>query len=223
MKIVCSLIIGACCSFGASAQKCEGFPLMQQGKLLSVANFNRVGAPNGRVVYQVLEANQRIGQSRIHSIVFDAKGNVISDGITSVQCTGTNYLVDIHLFMSQVAVKQLRSFVGGEDRYVEYPLIMKPGEMLREARYALRAVNSEGIVSDLEVAIENRIVLGEEGLETPAGYKNCYKIKSHVTFRTQVSGITIPLSVDNIEWFSPELGIVKNEAKSYRSELISID
>lgn len=223
MKILCSLLIGACCSFGAFAQKCEGFPLMQQGKLISVSNFNRTGAPNGKVVYQVLDASPGAGIARIHSVVFDVKGNVISDGITFAQCTGTHYRADIHLFMSRLAVKQVRSFVAREDQYIEYPLMMKAGEMLRDARYALRAVNSEGIATDWEIAVEERMVQGEEQVATPLGNKLCYKITSHISCRTQVSGVTIPLRIDNTEWFSPELGIVKNEAKSYRSELTSID
>lgn len=223
MKIVSLLFIGACCSFGAFAQKCEAFPLMQEGKLVSISNFSRAGVPNGKVVYQVLEANPAASQARIHSVVFDGKGNVVSDGITFAQCTGTHYRADIHLFMSRLAVKQVRSFVAREDQYVEYPLVMKSGEMLREARYALRAVNSEGITTDWEITIENRMVQGEELVMTPFGSKLCYKIKSHINCRTQVSGVTIPLSIDNTEWFSPELGIVKNEAKSYRSELTSID
>lgn len=223
MKLVCSLIIALGCSFGVSAQKCEDFLLLRQGKLLSITNYNREGKPNGRVVHQVLEANLKNGHARIHSVVFDLKGNVISDGISFVQCTGALYRVDIHLFLSLLSIKQLRSFNASDDQFVDYPLVLNPGEVLPDARYALHAVNSEGLVTDLEVSVDSRMVIGEESVETPLGLRNCYKIKSHITCRTQVGGITIPLNVDNTEWFSPEIGIVKNEAKSYRSALTSID
>lgn len=221
MKIVCSLLIGICCSFGASAQRCDGFPMMQQGRLLSITNYNRTGAGSGKVVQQVMEVKNAL--ARIHSVVFDAKGNVISDGTSFAQCMGAHFRVGIHLILSQLPLRQLHTFNGTEDQFVEYPLLMKPGEMLRDARYALQSINSQGVATHLEIAVENRTVTGEEMIETPAGSRNCYKIVSHITLRTQVRGMTLPLSVDNTEWFSPELGIVKNEAKSYRSELTSID
>ncbi|WP_344821975.1 hypothetical protein [Rurimicrobium arvi] len=225
MKFLSSLALGSVCCFSAAAQKCEGYLLMQAGKTVTMTHYNRKGEPNGKVVYKITgaENNQGALTSTVSSEVFDSKGGILSSGTSNVQCTGNAYRADVHLVMSQQQVKQLRNFNATGDFYVDYPVNMKVGDVLKDAQYTLQSTNSEGIVTEMNVAIEERTVLAEEQVTTAAGTWNCFKIKAHITFKAQVGGLSIPLSVDNMEWFAPGVGVVRNEAKSYRSELTSVE
>lgn len=224
MKFGFSFLLIGLLSGNAIAQKCDGFYLLQNGKTITMSNYGRKDKPTGTVVYKISDVKKAGSglSAKINTQVFDDKQESVSTGEATVECNGGQYKVDMRMMLNQQQTKQLKKYKGKMDFFVEYPAGMKVGEVLKDASFTLSGEESDGIGADMEVTIDERTVLAQEKVTTPAGTWDCFKIKSHVTMKASMSGISIPFSTDNMEWFAPGFGIVKTETKSSRSEISSI-
>ncbi|HTN17382.1 MAG TPA: hypothetical protein VL092_06875 [Chitinophagaceae bacterium] len=224
MKFGFSFLLIGLLSGNAIAQKCDGFYLLQNGKTITMSNYGRKDKPVGTVVYKISDVKKAgTGLSAtVNTQVFDDKQESVSTGEATVECSGGQYKVDMRMMLNQQQTKQLKKYKAKADFFVEYPSGMKVGEVLKDASFTLNGEESDGIGADMEITIDERTVLAQEKVTTPAGTWDCFKIKSHVTMKASMGGISIPFSTDNMEWFAPGFGIVKTETKSSRSEISSI-
>jgi hypothetical protein len=224
MKLGFSFLFMLIMAGNAIAQKCDGFYLLQNGKTITVSNYGRKDKPVGTVVYKISDVKKTATglNAKVNTQVFDDKNESVSTNETVVECSGGQYKVDMRMMLNQQQMKQMKNYDVNANFFVDYPVNMKVGDVLKDADFKLEARSNEGIGADMDISIDERTVLAEEKVTTPAGTWDCFRIKSHITMKASMGGISIPFSTDNMEWFAPGFGIVKTETKSSRSEISSI-
>lgn len=211
-------------SSGSSAQSCEGYYLLQQGKTITMTNYGRKDKVTGSVVYTISKVTAAKGgvTATVHTQVKNEQNENVSSSETNVDCNGGVYHADIRMMLNQQQQKHLEKYKVQTNFFVDYPTAMKVGDVLKDARFIVEANSEDALSTDMTISIEERTVLANEQITTDAGTWDCFRIKARITLKATVGGIDIPFSSDYLEWFAPGFGIVKTEMKSYRSELTSI-
>lgn len=225
MKSFFTILIVTCSGLTATAQKCDQFYLLQNGKSVTMTSYGRKDKMTGTVVYKVSDVKKTTEglTAKINTQVFDDKQEGISTGEAQIFCNGGQYKMDLRMMLEQRQLKQMKNYNANVDFFVDYPAAMKVGDVLKDATFTLESKNKDGLNPDLEMTIEERTVLANESVTTTAGTWDCFKIKAHITIKTIIGGISIPFSTDITEWFAPGFGIIKSTTKSTRTELTALN
>jgi hypothetical protein len=196
------------------SQNCNYYYL-QNGKTAELTFYNKKGDETGKGVYAVNSANKSgsTTTAQVSSEVFNKKGKTIAKATNSVKCDNGVLMVDLKAFISPEQAEQIKATAQASDVYLSYPSTMKTGDALPDGKMNVDIQQDNGMKTNVDIKITDRKVEGEESVTTPAGTWQTFKITYKSAIKVAMMGIGIPIKSDVTEWFVPNFGTVKTEAK----------
>lgn len=208
----------------SQAQQCNGFYYLQANKKITMSLTDRKGRPSGSYVYTVsdVKSNGPVMSSKVRSEMFDESGKSVSSSECIMKCNGGTYQMDMKMLLPQQQAEQFKNMDAQTEFYLDYPAVMNTGEVLKEGTFNTNVTNDKGLEMSLEMTITDRNVLAQEQVTTAAGTWQAFKISSRCKVRTRISGIGIPFTIEQTEWFVPSFGVVKTQSKWGGTEITAI-
>ncbi|HYM92637.1 MAG TPA: hypothetical protein VET23_00730 [Chitinophagaceae bacterium] len=211
-------------AFSAFSQNCDGLYYLQNNKTVEMSITNKKGKESGKITYTVSDVQNSGGtvSSTVNSEFTDSKGKSVSKAINNIKCTGGVMMIDMKMFVPSAQQEQMGTVsAGGGEAYLEYPSVIKEGDVLKDGQFSMDFKMQSGIGAHLNVDITNRKVQGKESVTTPAGTWECFKITYHSKVVIKI-GIGIPVNADVTEWYAPSFGTVKTESGGGITEITSV-
>lgn len=205
-KLLFSLLILV--SDRAFSQDCNAYHLFTNNASMEMTITDKKGELTGTVQYKVLSVSG--GESKVTTTNFDKKGKEIVKGEGIYRCVNGAFSVDMKAMIpaeQQSGFKNMTMKLS--DSYISYPNRMSVGETLPENELTGDAFIDNMRIMGINLKVTNRKVEAKESVTTPAGTWDCYKITSTINMKTVMS-----FTIDAIEWFAPNIGVIKTE--SYR-------
>ena len=195
------------------AQDCKTSYYFREGKEVTFIRYDKDGKQSGKEVSRVTSVSNGSGSatSEWSTRKFEGDGKLKEDGTAKVICENGN--LKIGFLIPKVDGQQ------SSEAYFSYPAQMKAGQNL-EAKMELSIKGkTDGKKMDVSFKVENRKVIGNDRVSTPAGTYDAVKIQFDMNVKFKVVGIGIPMKLKVIEWYSPGLGLVKTEAYNKDGQL----
>jgi len=206
------------------SQKCSDYYFLQSNKTIEMTITNKKGKEAGKLVYNISNM-KKTGSSTsatVNSDFFDKNGKSISKAVNSVQCDNGTLMMDMKMFIPSAQQTQMGDLSAtGMVSYLEYPRMMKVGDVLKDANFSMDFKSTSGLAGHVTIDMTNRKVAGEESITTPAGTWNCYRITYHSKMNFKLL-IGFNMNADVTEWYAPGFGVVKTESENGTTEITSI-
>ncbi len=197
---------------------------LQNNKTVTIGMFDRKGNPDGKYVYKVsgVAKNSSGSSATVQSEVFDRKGKSMGGGSGAMMCKNGVLMIDMKMLLNPQQMEQFKNAkVEGKSSYMEYPTSLTVGQNLPDGKFNMDMVLDGGIAANISMEVTNRKVEAKEKTTTPAGswdaYKITYDAKTVITM-----GVSIPIKIQQTEWFVPDFGMIKSSSKWGTQELQSI-
>ena len=210
-------LIGALVFFNlvASAQ-CNQYYKVKKGTNWTMSNYDAKGKLQGKTIQKVTEYSESsdafTATFEITSV--DKKGEQTLVGSSKMECKGGVIYFDMSDMFPQEQMQSMEDFdmtVDGEN--LELPENLKVGQDLKDANVVMH-INASPMQFNFKIDITERKVIGEETLNTPAGKFECFKLSQKVFMKTMGK-----IEIHSIEWYSPEVGMVKSETYDKKNKL----
>lgn len=207
-KILCSIII-VLPFLVSKAQDCKAYIPYEKGTVTEITNYDKKGRSIG-VVTQTVTAVEHKGNNAtfsVHQVFEDPQGDgeTIETDVT-FKCVDGTFYIDMNGYMDQ---KQMQAYEGMEVKVsmeeIDIPSSYKVGQQLKDG-YIQMDVSGGPIPIKMVVSIENRKVVAEEKVTTPAGTFDCVKISQDVVTKSIMN-----MTISSIEWYAEGVGMVKTE------------
>ncbi|MCG8579089.1 MAG: DUF3108 domain-containing protein [Bacteroidales bacterium] len=207
-KILCIIAI-ALPFLSSNAQDCKAYIPYEEGTVTEITNYDKKGKSTG-VVTQTVTAVEHKGNNTtfsVHQVVGDpkSKDEIIETDIT-FKCIDGTFYIDMSGYLDQ---KQMEAYEGMEVKLsmdeINIPSSYKVGEQLKDG-YIRMEITGGPMPINMTVSVENRKILAEEKVTTPAGTFDCVKISQDVVTKAFVS-----MTISSVEWYAEGVGIVKSE------------
>ncbi|MBR9923300.1 MAG: hypothetical protein GYB31_20910 [Bacteroidetes bacterium] len=188
---------------------CEGYFPFEEGTSFTMTNYNKKGKMTSTASHELvmLEETSAGMEAAINLELTDEKGKEITSSQYNVECRDGNFILDMQNMMGS-----LQEAYGEMDADVETSGIIMPsnltvGQKLEDA-YTKIQISSSGIsVMTTEVTIENREVVGQETITTPAGTFDCMIITSNMKSKAMMVNMEFEMK----EWFAEGYGMIRSE------------
>jgi len=205
-------------NFIVSAQDCNSYFAMEEGVTSQITSYDKKDKPVAVVDYVIKEVSIAKGEktAKITSTVKDEKGELIATSNYDVRCKGDKISIDFKSMMSPQLIEQYKDMdleITGNN--IEIPNNLSVGDQLPDSNMQM-TMNMAGMNMKMNVAMNNRIVTGEETVTTPAGTFNCVVITYTSEFKM---GMTKKGTVK--QWLSKGVGMVKQEDYNGNGKLTS--
>ncbi|WP_343556231.1 hypothetical protein [Sphingobacterium sp.] len=93
-----------------------------------------------------------------------------------------------------------------------YPAEMRPGQNINNnVTFEHTGKTPEGKKATVSVKISDRKVIAKEKVTVKGGTWDCTKLSYKFSLAIKVAFIKLPFNVDAIEWYNPEVGVVKTQ------------
>lgn len=220
-------IIGLVALLGTTscfAQDCKNYYYLQNNKTVEMTIYNRKGEANGKQVYTVsnVETSRGATTGTLNSEMFSSKGKSIAKGVSQMKCTGGVLMIDMKLMLPQQQAEQFNKAEAKADNvYIEYPVTMKVGDLLKEGNMTMN-METGGLKQSMTMVVSDRKVESKENVTTSAGSWECFKITSKTKMTIRTAGIPINMNMESTEWYAPGFGVVKTQSKYGGTEITSI-
>lgn len=223
MKPILITLIMATTVQPAISQNCNYYYL-QDGRTAEITFYNKKGDENGKSVYAVTSASKSgsTASATVKTEVFSKKGKAVAKGTNNVKCDNGVLMVDLKAFISPEQAEQIKADAQASNVYLSYPASMKAGDALPDGKMNIDIQQDNGMKTNVDIKITDRKVEGQESITTPAGTWNCYKITYKSAIKVAIMGIGIPIRSDVTEWFAPNFGTIKTEAKGSTTVLTKL-
>ena len=206
-KIFTILISIFICQNAGKAQTC-GYLLLTNNAEVEMSMFDKKKEPSGKVVYKVLSSNGK--EAKVVSKVYNEKGKEMGGGEGTYKCDGNNFSFDMKAMLPSDQAKSMNMKdmeVKTNSATLNYPSNMTVGSTLPDNEFTADTYSGTMKLMGMSFKVTNRKVEAKESIATPAGTFDCFKITSNQDFKTIFN-----FNVQMIEWFSPNVGVVKTEA-----------
>jgi hypothetical protein len=219
MKIK-KIIAFAALSFMAgtlTAQDCVFYFPSEVGTKVGYNYYSKPGKLEGTSTLLVTDRKTENGNLKldIRATVFDTHEDTTISFNYAVWCDGDNFFIDMRSFLGSMNLTELGDFkITSTD--MELPARMTPGQQLKDASFTLEMTGP--IPVTMSSTITNRKVDALEKVTTPAGTFDCIKV-SYDTFSKVAF---IKTEGRTVEWYTPDIGIVRSEYYDKKGKVTSI-
>ncbi|MCU0467692.1 MAG: DUF3108 domain-containing protein [Arcicella sp.] len=197
------------------AQSC-GYLLMTNNAEVEMSMYDKKGNSSGKVIYKVISSNGT--EAKVNSKVFNEKGKELTTAEGTYKCDGKKFAVDMRAMLPGEQAKSMNMKdmeVKTNDATLYYPTNLSVGSSLPDNEFVADTYTGGMKIMSMNLRVTDRKVEGKENITTPAGTFECYKISSNQNVKAIFN-----ISMQTIEWFSPNVGIIKTE--TYRKgDLVS--
>lgn len=187
--------------------------------------YNKSHKLSGKQVYSVSNVSTKNGVTTGHitSEMFSDKNKVMGKASSTVKCTGGTLMIDMKMMLPPQQSQQLgKTDVQADAIYLDYPLVIKEGDTLKDGSFAMNINSSNGLSQSVTMNITDRKVAAKESITTTAGTWQCYKIAFKTNMKIKMAGMGIPVNFDGFEWYAPGFGVVKTDSKYGGTEITAI-
>ncbi len=198
---------------GLKSQDCPKYYPLNTGEEMEIWNYNNKKKLESKSHMVVLEGD---GQSaEILSTIYNPKDEVQAELQFEVRCTDDGMLVDIASMAGPGTVSQYEGMevdVTGDK--LTLPAHAKPGDKLDEGKMTIKILADGVPLMTMEYYITDRKVESIEDVTCDLGTFSCIKISYTMEFRGILS-----TSMKVEEWYSPEIGYVKQATYNKKGKL----
>lgn len=190
----------------SNAQTC-GYLLLKNNAEVEMSMFDKKGNPSGKVVYKVLSSNGT--EAKVNSRVLNEKGKELTNAEGTYKCDGGNFSVDMKAMLPGDQAKSMNMKdmeVKTNSATLYYPTILTVGSKLPDNEFTADTYTGGMKIMSMGLKVTDRKVESKESLTTPAGTFECYKITSNQSIKSIFN-----FSMQTIEWFAPNVGVIKTE------------
>lgn len=145
------------------------------------------------------------------------------------RCEGDRIFMNLRSLFDSPALKNSALEIEVKDAYISYPWNMKQGDVLDDATFEIITRQEGKEFMKMSTLIKDRQVESLESVTTAAGTWQCLKLKEiHLNTTTMQGRKVSGKEAKTIQWFSPEVGLVKTESYDEkgvlngRSELVGV-
>ncbi len=197
------------------AQHCPAYYPMKTGDSWELSNYTAKDKLESTMTMEVLEGDGN--SAEILATTKDDTGEQVSEAQFEVRCTDDGMLVDV---ASMAPTSNMNQYEGMEINIkgdqLEIPATGNAGDALEGGKMEFQVLNNGVPIMTMKYYITHRKIAGFEDVECPLGTYNCMKISYNMEFRGILSNTT-----KTINWFSPEIGIVKTATYNKKNKLQS--
>lgn len=200
-----------------TAQDCVFYFPSEVGTKVGYNYYSKPGKLEGSSTLLVTDRKTEKGNLKleIRATVFDTHEDTTITFDYAVWCDGDNFFIDMRSFLGSMNLAELGEFkITSTD--MELPARMTPGQQLKDASFILEMTSP--IPVTMTSNITNRKVDALEQVTTPAGTFDCIRV-SYDTF-SKVS--FIKTEGRTVEWYTPNIGIVRSEYYDKKGKVTSI-
>ncbi len=197
---------------------CSAFYPFEEGKQSEITHYDKKGKVTSVIDYEILKVYTDAGSTKatMSSRVSDKDGELITSTEYDVTCIQDGVSIDFKSMYSPQLMAQyqnMRTTVTGTN--VELPNSLKEGQQLPDAELYL-SVDMGGININVDIAMEERKVVGEESVTTPAGSFDCYVVEY-----TSKIKMGLEKKIQSKQWFAPGIGMVKQEDYNRKGKVMT--
>lgn len=200
------------------AQDCDAFYPFTEGAKAQITTYGKKEKVAAIVDYSInsISNNGNSQIAEISSIVSDKNGEELNSTTYDVACDGESVSID---FKSMYNPQMFQQFQNAETEIsgtnVVLPNNLSVGQTLPNANIEIK-VNMAGINMNMGVTMNNRKVIAEEAITTPAGTFDCFVIEysSEVNMGIKQKGYAK-------QWIAKGVGMVKQEDYNKRGKVMS--
>lgn len=206
------------------SQDCGKFYPFEKGAEVELTSYNKKGKTDGKIVYKVADVNNSSDgkTATIHFDLYDKKGKQVemTEEIVrsfDVRCDGEMTYIDMESMMASnpalSGYQEMKVTMEGESLMI--PNNISVGTDLPDAQLTTK-IDMGAMNMNMNMNINNRKVVGEEKITTPAGSFDTYVITYDTEFKMGVSKKSSAK-----QWIAENIGMVKEEHYNKNGKLIS--
>ncbi|MFW5707001.1 MAG: hypothetical protein ACOCX0_06750 [Bacteroidota bacterium] len=202
-------------SFGLSAQDCDLYIPLEEGKGYQYQSYNQRDRLEGVNEIVIKQVNQIPDGTKaiMEASYFDSSEKLLYEGEYEIVCKGNELIIDMQAMMEQMQLDTL------EDMEVTFTTIdnlvlpdnIKVGDQLPEGKMEMKISMGGKTMSEMTFTTKNRKVAAKETIKTPAGSYDCFKITYENEMDTNTMGFSRKTVTKGVEYFSPGVGNVRSE------------
>lgn len=189
---------------------CTGYYYFGEGKRVETITLDERGAVASRKVMTVQagRVTPQAAQARLVTRSIDARGEG-APVISEARCENGDLLLDL----TSSLPAQKGTLSAPRAVLLRYPASIRVGQQL-EARVDFNLDGeSKGKAMKVNFSLADRHVSESVSIDTSAGRKQAFVIRSVLNVRFRIIGIAIPMRYDLVEYFVPGLGVMRTEAE----------
>ncbi len=206
--------------YAAKAQSdCNSFYPFTIGSNFQMTSYDAKGKSSATMDYAVTQVTENKGQeiATVASVIKDADGKSIADTTFDVSCNGDLISMDFKSMASPQILEQYKDMdVKMNGTNLEFPNNLSVGQSLPDASLQIQ-ISMGGIKMNVDTTIQNRKVVGNENITTPAGTFDCYVI----TYDSAVKAAGINQTTQAKQWLAKGVGMVKQENYNKKGKVSS--
>ena len=197
---------------------CSVFYPFEEGATAEITTYDKRGDIAAKVTYMVSEISQNGGNTtaEMNMDMRDTDGTLITQSTYDVLCNNEGIEIDFKsMFSPQMATQfnDIETEITGTN--IVLPNDLTVGQTLPDADMQAR-INMSGINMNMSVKMQDRKVVGQESVSTPAGTFDCYVISYSNDIKM---GINQRGSAK--QWIAKGVGLVKQEDYNRRGKVTS--
>lgn len=189
------------------AQECFNFFPTKDRAILEYKLYDQNNSLRGIILYKTSTSEGKID---VNYIVEDSREKILDNGTVNSYCENGVFYLDImnHVSMLDGYYKRNNECIGD---FLDYPNTFDPKNTitnnfsLKGAQFVVKDKDTKQIIASIK--IENRIYEKNEQINTPIG--NILAAKVNFSYEVTLEGIT--KIYRGIEWYAPQLSIVRSE------------
>jgi hypothetical protein len=201
-----------------AAQECTMYFPSEKGKEIGYTYYSKPGKAesSSKLIIAGKEVSEGTVKLDINAQTFDGKGNPVLEFDYSVWCDGDNFYIDMKSTLGSMNLKELGEFKI-ESTDMEFPAKLSAGQTLKDASII---VKMEGTVPiTMSTDLTNRKVEGFEKITTDAGTFDCVKISYDQFSKVSI----IKTEGHTVEWYAPDVGLIRSESYNKKGKLMGIN
>jgi len=206
MKALSLLFLVFFCTMAKKTDECSSFYYFKDNTEVTFLKYNGKGEKTGKEVafIEAASTDKNGSKSRYKVTKLDGDDKVKEISYATISCTNEWLKIGFQI-PNEIAENQ-------NEAYYLYPSDMRIGQNLEGSlNFAVKTtINTKK--TNLSFSVKDRKVVGIEKVKVPYGTFDCVKIQYNLTVKFKLIGISIPMNLKIIEWFSPGFGIVKTES-----------
>lgn len=189
---------------------CSGYYYFAAGKRIETITLDERGAVASRkvITIQAGRVTPQTAEARLTTRTIDARGGAVP--VTSeARCENGDLLLDL----TSSLPTQRGTLSSSRAVLLRYPASVHVGQRL-EARIDFDLDGeSKGKAMKVNFSLADRHVADSVSIDTSAGRKQAFVIRSVLNVRFRIIGIAIPMRYDLVEYLVPGLGVMRTEAE----------
>lgn len=188
---------------------CGGYYYFAEDKRIETTTLGERGEVTNRkmMTIQAERVTPQAAEARLTTRTIDARG-AAAPVITRARCENGDLLLD--LTSSLPARKE--SLSSPRAVMLRYPASIRIGQQLESRVDFDLDGETRGKAMKVGFSLADRRVSDSVTIDTPAGRRQAFVIRSALNVKFRVIGIAIPMRYDLVEYFVPGLGVMRTEA-----------